>query len=178
MKNWVVLFVLFFCSACTSCSEQEEKPMLTPNGAFRAEIGRIDSQVARINGRADLQRIALDSLERLQLSTEYPFWADALVYRSKEGLHKTELKAKPSESNMREELYFGDQGKLIYAVKAPDSSSEGERYYFLLEKLVMVLDEKGNKKDIQSDSVKLSAMLLVNEARNFRKVMASKKIKP
>lgn len=161
-----------------SCSNSEPEKVLRGDGAFRAYIAEVDSQVIGINKNlSKMERIELDSVGDNQISTEYPYWKRMHVYLDKEGIRKAALYADYEKGKRTEELYFRG-GELIHADINKNgllsADTKGQKFYFAREKLIFALDGEGNRLNVKTDSVKVASIDLVREATQFRALIAKK----
>lgn len=151
------LLLLFACSGNT-----EEPRVMTRQGGMQAEIRSTDAVYKRITKSDNLQKISLSIDEVLNLKTEYAFWRSVDLYLEDNQLAMARLGARAEDNGKFEEFYYDRDGKLVLAFIGNDEGKKS--YYFLIDRLVMVLGDNQDTIKIDSPDAKLASINLIKEA--------------
>lgn len=182
---FAALFV--FCGGCGPGTDGQPQTVGTFKGAQKAYLDEVDQSVQSIEkSLGQMIRYEFDSVDHRQLSTEYAYWQKVHIYVDNHGIRRAKFYADPDEGTRTEELYFDEEGHLIFANLEKEGllegsitgNVEGEKYYFTLSKLIYALSETGETRKLKDDTVKINAINLVNEAGQVKKIMANKTLKP
>ena len=172
---------LFFLSlaGCNSCNGDEDRKydVMQRYGGWQARMDETKSTVKHIESHyQEYDVYALDSLQRYDLSTEYPYWDEVLLHAEGGDIKRAILTSSPDREPRWEKFYF-ENGMLIYASryqgKKENTKDPDEEYFFEQNTLVFALDEDGEKRDIEDQLVLLNGVDLINEAKQILGIFAS-----
>lgn len=164
---------------CTEQQAEAKYKVATGDGALRAHLDSIRERLSyNRSNEGQFQRFELDSLDRHNFNSEYPYWQELVVFSSDEGLRMAVVKGSNEGRKNLEEFHFGEDGELEYALvrEQKQGDSTQNEYFFILEKLVLAKEEE-KELNLEDDSVKFKSILLVKEADRLKEISAKKSLK-
>lgn len=175
-----VLMVLSL-SSCNSCNNEEERKyeVMQRYGGWQARMDESRNKAKHIEDHfREYDAYVLNEDELKAFSTEYPFWQQVELHSYDGSLKRAMMEANPEKGERWEKLYF-NESKLIYAAVCTGDSGASrnpdEQYIFEQGALVFALDGNNEKRDIESDAVKLSGIDLMKEAKQLLTVHSKNK---
>ena len=165
IKKLLLLTPLLLVLACGS---SEEPRVMTRDGALSAEIRKADGIRNRLQDTGDLEELVLGRKELLDFNTEFAFWHRANLYYEDHALARVLLTSKEEHQSRFEDFYFDRQGNLVLAENG--DSTEVMHYYFLVDRLVLVMNNEKDTLKLDGADVKLTSINLVKEAAKLKKM--------
>lgn len=150
-----------------SCGRNSEEPrVMTRQGPLEAEIRRADATYQRISENSDMTIVSLSGEEVRELKTEFAFWRTADLYLEEGKLAMAKLGAREQDNGKFEEFFFDKKGNLVMAKEG--SQEDVKSYYFVIDKLVLVLKNGGDTIKTNSSGAKFNSINLVKEASKLK----------